>query len=123
MQFLEIDGLDELPGVHAGCAEITDLAHSHEIVEGLERLFDRRGGIISVNLVEVHVIGVEAAEGIVDGLQDGLAGEAALVGLVAVFVKDLGGEDDLIAPGKIMEGAAGDLFAVAAGIAIRRYPK
>lgn len=38
--------------------------------------FDGSGGIEAMDLVDVDIIGVQAAEGGIDGSEDGLAGEA-----------------------------------------------
>ena len=77
--------------------------------------------IEAVDLVEVHVVGPEAAQAVVDGVEDVLAREAALVGVVAHRVEDLGGDDDLVAPrAEFLERAAEDLLADADASTCRR---
>ena len=108
--------LGELKGVHAGSADVERLAGAHDVVQRAQRLFDRRVVIEAVDLIEVDVIGAEAAQAGVDGVVDVFAREAALVGVVAHRVEDLGGDDDAVARGEVLQRAAGDLFADAVGV-------
>ncbi|GAA2679587.1 hypothetical protein GCM10009864_59860 [Streptomyces lunalinharesii] len=63
-------GLDDLgAGVGRG-ADVADLALVDEIGEGAEGLGDIRVGAGAVDLVEVDVLGAEAAQGILDLADD-----------------------------------------------------
>lgn len=60
-------------------------------MEGGHCFFDGSGGVEAMDLVEVDVGGVEAAEGGRDGGEDGLTGEPVVVDVVFAF-GDVGGE-------------------------------
>ena len=108
--------LGELPGEHAGGADVERLARAHDVVQRAQRLFDRRVVIEAVDLVEIDVIGAEPAQAVVDGVQDVLARQAALVRVVAHRVEDLGGDDDAVARGEVLQRAPSDFFAHADGV-------
>ena len=72
-----------------------------------------------MDLVEVHVVGLEALEALIELKEDGFARESAAVGLVAHQSLHLGGDDDGFAPGVGLEKPADDRFAVAAGVDVR----
>ena len=116
VQVGEIERLGELPGVHGRRADVAHLAGLDHVVQRFERLFDGRFVVPAVNLVEVDVVGLEAAQALVELEEDRFAREAAAVGLVAHDAVDLGGDDDGFAAGVGLEEAAEDLFAVAAGV-------
>src|SRR5262249_50482559 len=75
--------------------------------------------IKAMDLVEVDIIGAESAQALIDFEQDVLAGQTGAIGAGAHSVKDLGGNDHLLASREILERAAENLFALADGIAIR----
>ena len=112
----EIEGLGELPGVHGRGADVAGFAGFHDIVEGFEGFFDGGFVVPAMDLVEVDVVGLEAAEALVDFEEDRFAGEAAAVGVVAHEAVDLGGEDDVFAFGVGLEEAADEFFAGAVGV-------
>ena len=114
----EIERLGELPGVHGRGADVADLAGLHHIVERFEGFFDRGFVVPAMDLVEVDVVGLQAAEALVEFVEDGFAREAAAVGFVAHHAVDLGGDDDGFAAGVGLEEAAENDFAVAAGVDI-----
>ena len=111
------EGLDDLPGGEGGGANVADLAGAHEVVEGAQGLVDRDLGTRTMDLVEIDVVGLEAAEtGL--GLFDDVAAGVALgvgVGLVHRAV-DLGGEENAGALAVAGEGLADDFLAAAAGV-------
>jgi len=73
-----------------------------------------------MDLVEVDVIHAEPLQRGVDRLHDVLAREAARVSARAHRVEDLGGDDDLVALGEFLQGAAEDLLARADRIHVGR---
>ncbi len=91
--------LGELPRIHGGGPYIKSLAGADDIIERLQRFLHRRMVIKAVDLIEIDVIGPEAAQAIVDGVADMLAGKTTLVGIVAHRVVDFGGNDHLV-PGR-----------------------
>src|SRR5215204_5952776 len=66
--------LDPPCGVVAA-ADLAHLAGRHELAEGFERLVERHRTMIDVRVVEVDMVGVQAAETAVDGDQDRSARE------------------------------------------------
>jgi hypothetical protein len=49
--------LRELPGVHQGRADVSDLPGVYQVVQGLHGFFDRCFGVPPVDLVQVDVVG------------------------------------------------------------------
>lgn len=68
----------ELPGPHAGRADVVHFSGAHEVVESLHGLFEGSVRVEAVDLQEVEVGELEAGEGGVDGFKDGGAGEACV---------------------------------------------
>ena len=66
----------ELPGPHAGGADVVHFPGTHEVVQGLHGFFQGRVRVEAVDLQEVEVVELEAPEGGVDGFEDGGAREA-----------------------------------------------
>ena len=118
VQFGEIERLGELPGVHGRGADIAHLARFHHVVQRLESFLDRRFVIPAMNLVEVHIVGLQTAEALVEFEKDRLAGEAAAIGLVAHDAVELGGDDDGFAAGVCFQESPENVFAFAARIDI-----
>src|SRR5665647_419826 len=94
----------DLPGGEIGDSDVEDLAHAHEIAERLERLLDGRARVDAMDLVEVDVVGAEAAQAGIDGLHDVLTPEPHVVdvagagrGRVAHRAAELGGDHDGLA--------------------------
>lgn len=69
----------ELPGPHAGRADVVHFAGTHEVVEGLHGFFEGRVWVEAVDLQEVQVVELKAGEGGVDCFENGGAGEACFV--------------------------------------------
>ena len=118
VQVGEIERLGELPGVHGRGADVAHLARFHHVVQCLQSFLDRRFVIPAMNLVEVHIVGLQTAEALVEFEEDGFAGEAAAIGLVAHDAVDLGGDDHGFAAGVCFQESPEHLLAVAAGIDI-----
>lgn len=66
----------ELPGPHAGGADVVHFPGTHEVVQGLHGFLQGRVRVEAVDLQEVEVVELEAPEGGVDGFEDGGAREA-----------------------------------------------
>jgi hypothetical protein len=115
-----VEHLGELPGIHRGGADIAGLACLDDIVQRLQRLLDRRRIVEAVDLVEIDVVGAEAAQAVVDLVEDRLARQAGAVGAGPHAVEHLGGEHDLVAPGEVPDRAADDLLGGAVGIGVGR---
>ena len=118
MQLSEIKRLGELPGVHGRGPDIADLARSHHVAQYLQSFLDRRFVIPAMNLVEVHIVGLQTTEALVEFEKDGLPGQTAAIGLVSHGTVDLGGDDDGFAAGVCFQESPENDFAVAARINI-----
>ena len=102
---------DDLGAGVRGGADVADLALVDEVGERAEGLVDVDVGIGSVHLVEVDPVGAEAAERVLDRLDDPTARAAAVVGVLAHRHEELGGEHDVVAAA--LERLADDLFGLA----------
>jgi hypothetical protein len=58
-----LKGFGEAGSAIVGGADIAHFPGLHEVVESLEGVLERRVGIIGVCLVEVDVVGLQAAKG------------------------------------------------------------
>src|SRR5207249_39787 len=112
------EGAGELPGGEVAAAKVTHLPVPHQVVQGIERLVERGGGVPGMDLVEVDVVGLQAAEAGLHLLEDSKAGEPLVVRPVVHPPADLSCQDDPVAPA--LERFANDLLAAAAAVDVRR---
>src|SRR6202022_212397 len=56
------EGLHQMPAGKVGAGDVADFALVHKAVQSIESFFDRRQGVEAVEVVNVHIIGVEAAQ-------------------------------------------------------------
>jgi hypothetical protein len=89
-------GLDDELGRKRRRSDGSHLAGVDEVTEGGKCLVHIGGGIGTVHLVEVDVIGAEPAETVLGRLGDPPAGAPAPVGVVPHRQAELGGQDDLV---------------------------
>src|SRR6185369_11128928 len=61
-EFRDAERLRDLPGVPVRTTDVTNLALAHENVERVQRLLDGRDRIVGVNLVEIDVVRLQAAQ-------------------------------------------------------------
>jgi len=111
-------GLDDLRGRERGGADRTHLAGADEVGQRAERLVDVGVHLGAVDLIEVDPVGPQAAQAVLDLLDDPAARVAELVGVVAHGAVHLGGEDDVLAPAA-GERLADDLLRLAARVDVR----
>ena len=97
-------------------ADVAHLAGADEVVERAQRLVDGDVGLRAVDLVEVDVVGLQAAQAGFALLDDVAAAVAHVVGAFAHHAVHLGGEDDVVALAVALERLAGDLLAAAAAV-------
>ena len=90
------DGPHQLIGEEVRAADVADLALMDEVVEGAERLVDRGLRVVAVELVKVDVVGLQPAQGGIDGGEDVLAGVAPSKGAGPVAAEALGGDDETV---------------------------
>ncbi len=103
-----------LPRGVVRAADVARLAGAHHVVEGAQGLVHRRLGVGVVDLVEVDVVGAEAAQRALDGVEDVLAGGAAVPGPGAHGAGALGGDHEVVAPAP--EPPPQDLLGAAHGV-------
>ena len=94
MPLADAQSESDLPGRIVGAADVTHLALSHQAVERFERFVLRSIGVGRVSLVEIDVIGLQAAQAVLGGFQDVLAGQPFVIGSVADAHAALGGQDE-----------------------------
>ena len=91
-----VERLGELPRVHGRRSDVASLARLHDIVQGFHGLFDGRVVVPAMDLVEIDVVGAEAAQAVVDLTQDVLARKALTVRTGAHATAHFGRDDDFI---------------------------
>ncbi len=83
-------------------------------MQGFHRLFDGRLVIPAVDLVQVHIIHLQALEGFVNRVENVLARESAVVHLTAHLAEYFCGDDNTFPlHAKLFEQPACDAFALA----------
>jgi hypothetical protein len=70
---------------------------SYDRIEGFERLIERRLGIVSVQLIEIDVVGAETLERGVDCVKNVLARHALIPRLCADYAGAFRGQNELVA--------------------------
>jgi len=95
----KIQRLRELPRVHGKMLRYASLAGLHYVVERLQRFFDRRLVIPVVDFIQVHVVGSETTQALVEFIKDFFAREALAIRLVAHLGMHLSRDDDGFAAG------------------------
>lgn len=97
----DVRGFGELPAGEVGVPDVADLALGDQLGERGQGLGHRGGRVGAVQLEEVDVVGVEAAQGLLHGTPNVGAATAGTGGgpvlHVHAVVTELGGEDDLVA--------------------------
>ena len=91
-------GLRRPPGRQVGGADVADLAVADQVVEGAQRLVDRRAPVELVELVEIDPVSAEAFERVLDRLHDVAARGADLHARIVHGHAELAGEHDVLAP-------------------------
>src|ERR1700734_3848603 len=107
----KIQCLRELPRVHGRRSDIANLAGLYYVVQRFKRFFDRRLVIPSVDLIQVHVVGSETTQALVEFIKDFFAREALAIRLVALLGMHLGRDDHGFASGMCAQKSPKDLFA------------
>jgi hypothetical protein len=110
------EGFHEVPAGEVGAGDVADFSCGDEFVQRAEGFFDGGGGVEGVQVVDVDVVGVEALEGVFEGLDEMVAGAADVVGAkIATAEGGLGGDEDVLS-WQVRDGFAEDDFAVAVGV-------
>jgi hypothetical protein len=69
-----------MPAGEVGAGDVADLALVYKAVQSIESFFDRRQGVEAVEVVNVHIIGVEAAQAGFERHAEMVAGGAEVIG-------------------------------------------
>ena len=110
-----------IPARHVGKAGMADLARPHEVVEHAHHLLDGGHAVPGVQEIEVDIVRLQPLERGVDGTHDVLAPVAAGIRIAGrTIVRELRGDDDMVAKPGLGDEAADKALAHAAGIGIRR---
>ena len=73
------------------------MAVAHQLVEGAQRFLDGRGGIETVDLVQVDVVELQALQAGLDAIEDVATCQAACIRAFARGAKHLGGHHHAVA--------------------------
>ena len=125
----------KLDSPHGAGTNVVHLAALDQVMQCLHRLLDWSVVVESVDLQEIDVVGIEALQGGIDLVEDGLARQTALVGVVSELwklraildcsqtwvlarVSVAFGEDDELMAGKfvLLDRLANDLFRDSVGV-------
>ncbi len=87
---------DDLMGGKGRAAEVADLPHPHQIGQRAQGLVDVGIGRWPVDLIEVDVVGAQAAQAVLASRHDPSARVALRVGVLAHDAVHLGGQNDLL---------------------------
>jgi hypothetical protein len=110
-RFAAPDGTDQLVGQKIRTSDVADLSLMDEIIERTERFVDRGRWIEPMQLIEVDVVGLQAAQGCVDCVENVLSGVAAVERCGPGASKAFRREDEAIPPS--MKPATEDLLRAA----------
>src|SRR5262249_17035045 len=111
--------LRDVPAGEVAAADVQDLPPRHEQLERLPVLVPRRVPVDVMHLVEIDVVGLEAAQALVAGPPDVQGRQAIVVRSLAHAAVDLGRQDDALATSTALrQPAADDLL----GDALARLP-
>ncbi|MNT00616.1 hypothetical protein D3C72_1350530 [compost metagenome] len=99
-------------------ADVARAARLDDDVERLQAFFERGLAVVHVQLVQVDVVGLQALEREVDGVEQVLARGALVPGVGADLVDGLGGDHEAAAArgALLVEPVADDLFGAAGGL-------
>jgi len=115
--------LRQLPGPHRRRTDVADLASLHHIVKRLHRLLDRHPGVKPVNLVQVDVLRPEAAQGLVQLLNNCLARQARATRAVMHREEDLRRQDHVLATAVFLDRPSDDLLREAEPVRASGIPQ
>jgi hypothetical protein len=90
------DGAYQLIGQEVRAAGVSDLPLAEEVIQGAEGLVDRCRLVVAVQLVQIDVVGLQAAQGRIHGREDVLAGVTPVEGCRAGRSEALCGHDEAV---------------------------
>jgi len=114
-------GSCNLPSLPVRTADVSDLTLSDESIERAQSLFDRSDVVVSVDLVKIDVICLQATEARFDGVHDMSTGGTHVVASGARPAIDLGRENNVLAGNvEILERLSEGLLAFTRRVDVRR---
>ena len=113
----QFGNLRDAPGAVVRDAKIARLAGADDFPHGDQRLLDRCGWIVEVQIVDVDPVRVQAPQARVDGAHHPAARQAGFVRPLAHGIADLGRHHPLLAVAR--NQLAGDAFGLALGVLVR----
>ncbi len=93
---------------------------AHDVIQGLHRFFNRSEWVEAVDLVEIDIVGAEAAQAVVDLSKDRGAGQALAVRAGTHAAEYFGREHSFLAGRQFLQQGASYLFAGALRVDIGR---
>ena len=117
--------LGRCPGRHVGEPYVPDLARGYQVIEGAKGLVHRRYRVEVVQPVDVDVVGLQAAQRILQLLDDGLAAGAAPIRVTAIEIpEELGAEHDPVTQARTAgQVLADDYLGMAVGVHVGRVDR
>ncbi len=113
--------LRHLPGRSVRDTDVSDLPGPHQVIQDAHGFLDGCVGIVEMHPVEVHAVGAQAAQALLQLLLDGLPARPARVGIPPVeAAAELGGQHEPVPTPPFGEVVAQDRFAVALRIDVGR---
>src|ERR1700676_4969950 len=117
----DAEGFGDLPCLPVGATNVADLSLPHKGVESAKRLFDRGHGIVAMYLVQIDMVGLQAAETGLHSVHNVAARSPDVIPPRADAAIDLGRDHDILPRDvKVFQGLPENLFALAFRVIVRR---
>src|SRR5262245_5106170 len=97
-------GIRHLPRGEGAGAVVTYLALSYQGIKRFQCLVQRNRRVVAVHLVEIDVVGLKAAQTVLDGPADMAARQAPIVRSWSHRAVHLGRQHDVVPESKCLEG-------------------
>ena len=104
----------QMPAGKIGTADITNLAGGDQIVERAQGLFDRRGGVKTMQLKKIDIVGSQALQSAVYGANQVVSRGTDRIDIGSAAESRFGGDKNLIAAA--LDGRAENFFGSALGV-------
>src|SRR6478672_9926191 len=120
-ELADAKGFGELPCLPVGAADVADLSLLHQGVESAKRLFDRGHGIVAMDLVQIDMVGLQAAETGLHSVHNVAAGSADVIPPWTDAAIDLRRDHDILPCNvKVFQCLPENLFALALRVIVSR---
>src|SRR3979411_3061652 len=120
-ELADAEGFGELPCVPVGAADVADLSLLHQGVESAKRLFNRGHCIVAMNLVQIDMVGLQAAETGLYSVHNVAARSADVISAWADAAIDLRRDHNILPRDvKVFQRLPENLFALTLRVIVRR---